>query len=203
MKKYKSKTSGVNKTRLKKRAKLEEKIFIGVLISAVIYYLFFESISFGEDYRYQLYVFWLPVVLGFFLAIKYSYVAEYWSSLLEDIKKEKHFLPKIIYPIFLFVMTFMYSVMMFWMPSNMIWDVINKMEASNNKIEVFQCTVQKFDGGKRESIDFYFNKSWGSIPVHYETVKPYLDKNPKNYKIKIKVKKGIWNYYVLEDFDIL
>jgi hypothetical protein len=109
---------------------------------------------------------------------------------------------KIFYPIFLVIMTFMYSVMMFWMPSNIIWDIFNKIEAQNNRIEIFQYPIEKFNGGKRESIGFYFNENWETIPVHYEVVNPYLDKNPHNYKIKIEVRKGFWNHYILESWEI-
>ena len=203
-KKFETKTAF--KKRVKKRAKIEEKIFIGILILGVIYYLFFEDLSFGEDYRYTLYVFWLPTILGFFVAIKYSFVAEYWSSLLEDLKKEKYFLMKIFYPLLLVVMTFMYSVIMFWMPSNIIWDGVNKMESITNKIEVYNLPVEEFRKSRKRSnykICFYFKKEWESIPVSREFIKPYLDKNPKNYRIKLEVRKGIWNYYVYEDFDIL
>lgn len=201
-KRKKFETKSAFKTRVKKRAKKEETIFFGIIITAVIYYIFFDSLSFGGDYRYDLFVFWLPTMLGFFVAIKYSFVAEYWSSLLVEIIKENHFLLKIFYPLFLVIITFMYSIMMFWMPSNIIWDIFNKIEAQNNRIEIFQYPIEKFNGGKTESIGFYFNKSWETIPVHYEVVKPYLDKNPHNYKIKLEVRKGLWNHYVLESWDI-
>ena len=201
-KRKKFETKSVLKERVKKGAKKEKTIFFGIIIIAVIYYIFFESLSLGGDYRYELYVFWLPTILGFFVAFKYSFISEYWSSLIIDVIKEKHFLLKIFYPLFLVIITFIYSVMMFCMPSNMIWDIFNKIEAQNNKIEIFQYPIEKFNAGKRESIGFYFNKSWETIPVHYEIVKPYLDKNPHNYKIKLEVRKGLWNHYVLESWDI-
>lgn len=201
-KRKKFEIKSVFKERVKKRAKKEKTIFFGIIIIAVIYYIFFESLSLGGDCRYELYVFWLPTILGFFVAFKYSFISEYWSSLILDVIKEKHFLLKIFYPLFLVIITFIYSVMMFCMPSNMIWDIFNKIEAQNNKIEIFQYPIEKFNDGKRESIGFYFNKSWETIPVHYEIVKPYLDKNPHNYKIKLEVRKGLWNHYVLESWDI-
>ncbi len=201
-KRKKFETKSVLKESVKKRAKKEKTIFFGIIIITVIYYIFFESLSLGGDYRYELYVFWLPTILGFFVAFKYSFIAEYWSSLLLDVIKEKRLLFKIFYPLFLVIITFIYSVMMFWMPSNMIWDIFNKIEAQNNKIEIFQYPIEKFNVGKRESIGFYFNKSWETIPVHYEIVKPYLDKNPHNYKIKLEVRKGLWNYYILESWEI-
>jgi hypothetical protein len=207
MKKNKFETKTAFKKRVKKRAKIEEKIFIGILVLGVIYYLFFEDLSFGEDYRYTLYVFWLPTILGFVFSVKYSFIAEYWRSLLIDLKKEKYFLMKIFYPLFLVAMTFMYSVIMFWMPSNIIWDSINKIESITNEVEVYNLPVEKFYKGRgrsyRDKICFRFKNQSESIQVSSEFIKPYLDKNPKNYRIKLKVRKGIWNYYVYEDFDIL
>ena len=201
-KRKKFETKSVFKAIEKKRSKKEKTIFFGIIIITVIYYIFFESLSLGGDYRYDLYIFWLPTILGFFIAIKYSFISEYWSSFFLDVIKEKSFLMKIFYPIFLVIMTFMYSVMMFWMPSNIIWDIFNKIEAQNNRIEIFQYPIEKFNGGKRESIGFYFNENWETIPVHYEVVNPYLDKNPHNYKIKIEVRKGLWNNYILESWEI-
>lgn len=203
-KRKKFETNTAFKKRVKKRAKIEEKIFIGILVFGVIYYLFFQSISFGEDYRYALYVFWLPTISGFFITIKYSFVAEYWSSLFEDLKNEKYFLMKIFYPLFLIAMTFMYSIIMFWMPSNIVWDVLNKLESKNNKLEVHEFQIVRFQLSRRsDSVVFYLNDRFRSIPVQYEHIKPYLDKDPKNFKIKLEVIKGIWNYYIVDSYDIL
>lgn len=205
MKIHKPKTSGINKTRQKKRAKIEGKIFFNIIVIGLVYYIFFESKSIGGDYRYDLFVFWMPTLIGFFLSIKYFSFSEYWSSLIPDIKKEKRFILKIFYPIFLTVITFTYCVILYWMPCNVIWDCINKYVANKNRTEVFIVPVTQFKEVSKspDRIDFYMNNKFESIPVASEVIKPYLGKNPKNYKIKIKVKKGIWNYYVLEDFDIL
>ena len=204
-KKFETKTAF--KTRVKKRAKIEEKIFIGILVLGVIYYLFFESLSFGEDYRYTLYVFWLPTILGFIFSVKYSFIAQYWRSLLIDLKKEKYFVMKIFYPLFLVAMTFMYSVIMFWMPSNIIWDGVNKIESITNKIEVYNLPVDEFHEGygrrDRDKICFRFKNQPESIPVSSEFIKSYSEKNPKNYRLKLEVRKGIWSYYVYESFEIL
>ena len=64
-KRKKFETKSVFNARVKKRAKKEETIFFGIIITAVIYYIFFESLSFNEDYRYELFVFWLPTISAF------------------------------------------------------------------------------------------------------------------------------------------
>ena len=48
--------------------------------------------------------------------------------------------------------------------------------------------------------DFLNNEE--SISVKYSEIKPFLNKNIDNLKIEIKVKKGIWNHYILESWHI-
>jgi hypothetical protein len=52
----------------------------------------------------------------------------------------------------------MYSVMMFWMPSNIIWDIFNKIEAQNNRIEIFQYPIEKFKEEKGSQLVFTLMK---------------------------------------------
>ena len=41
-----------------------------------------------------------------------------------------------------------------------------------------------------------------SIKTSFKDIEPFLEKNPDNFQIIIEVKKGIWNYYILESWKI-
>jgi hypothetical protein len=96
--------------------------------------------------------------------------------------------------------------MYFWIPSNIIFDSINKIESNKNVIETYILKVHDFHHSTGRSgsnlIRFIFKGKKERIRVSYEDIKPYLDKNPDDFQVSIEVKKGIWNYYILETWDI-
>ena len=204
MKKYKPKTSSINKTKQKKLDVILYRSFMTAIAVFVLYHIFIESHYFGSDYRYNLYVFWIPTLIGFFITLKFNLSQINWKDCISDLKKETNFFYKFFTIPFLILVYFVFAVIMFWMPSNIIWDVLNKMESKNKKLEVFFIPVDQFSTSSKGSdkIYFYFKNELESIPVPYQDIKPYLDKNPSNYKVEIDVRKGLWNHYVLESWDI-
>lgn len=198
--KFKNRIKNSNKRKVKKL----NTYFFGILIIGLIHYMFIESKYIGSDYRYDLFVFWIPTIVGMLITIRFDFLQLNWKETLDDLKKDKSIFSKIFTLPFLLVIHFMIAVIMFWMPANIIWDTWNKIEAKNSKIEVREFQIAKFQLSKSsDSVGFYYNGKWESIPAHYEDIKPYLDKNPKKYKIKLEVRKGIWNYYIVDSYDIL
>lgn len=208
MRKYKPnpKLKSVNKTKQKKREDFQYKYLMTTLIIGVIHYYFLESHYLGSDTRYYLFVFWTPVVVGSILMVRYNILSIDWKDILLTIKKDKNIFYKIIYVPFLFLMHFMLSIMIFWIPSNIIWDSINKIESNKNLIETYTIKVDNFHrstgkGGSNQ-IQFIFKGENERIKVSYQDIKPYLNQNPNDFQVIIDVKKGIWNYYVLQSWDI-
>ena len=72
MKILKNWNSKTNKTRVKKRDDFLYNYLIATLIVGVIHYYFFESHYIGSDNRYDLFVFWIPVVVGIFFIVKFN-----------------------------------------------------------------------------------------------------------------------------------
>lgn len=204
MKKYKSKTT--NNTQQKKRENIQYKYFMTTIVIGVIHYYFFESHYIGSDNRYALFVFWLPVLVGLVLIVRLNILSIDWNDILPTIKKEKNILLKIIYLPFLFFVHFILSVIIFWIPSNIIWDSINKLESDKNQIETYTLKINDFhhSSGKGGSnrIRFRFKGENESIKTSFQDIKPYLNKNPDDFKVIIDLKKGIWNYYLIESWDI-
>lgn len=205
MRKYKPNT--INKSKQKKREDFHYKYFMTTIFVGVIHYIFVESHYIGSDNRYDLFVFWIPVLIGLVLVVKFNILLIEWNNVLPTFKKEKNIFLKIIYFPFLFLVHFILSVIIFWIPSNIIWDGINKMESNKNQIETFTLNVTDFHHstgkGGSNKIRFSFKGERESIRTSYQTIKPYLEKKPDDYQVVIEVKKGIWNYYVLQSWDII
>ncbi|WP_298392416.1 hypothetical protein [Flavobacterium sp.] len=206
MKVTKSKPSKTTKTKQKKREEIQYQFLIAVLVIGLIHYFFIESKYIGGDYRYDLFVFWIPVIVGFLLIVKFNILSIDWKDILTNIRKEKNIFHKIIYLPLLFLVHFMLAVMYFWIPANIIFDGINKIESNKNVIETYTLKVHEFHHSSGRSgstlVRFIFKGEKEHIKVSYEDIKPYLDKNPNDFQISIEVKKGIWNYYILENWDI-
>lgn len=177
--------------------------FILLLFIGVLYHIFIESSYIGKDYRYNIFVFWIPIFIGFFIAIKFNTLGLDYKKIYSEVKKEKKIHIKIIYILLVNLIFFMFSIIMFWIPSNIIWDLLNKIEARKNNIEVLSVRVEKFTKSRHSNkIYFKFKNRTESIKVSSKTINLYIDKNPNNYIIEIGTKKGIWNHYIIDSWNI-
>lgn len=118
--------------------------FILLLFIGVLYHIFIESSYIGKDYRYNIFVFWIPIFIGFFIAIKFNTLGLDYKKIYSEVKKEKKIHIKIIYILLVNLIFFMFSIIMFWIPSNIIWDILNKIESQKNKVEMVSIPVEKF-----------------------------------------------------------
>mgnify|MGYP006176376455 CR=1 FL=1 len=87
MKKYQLKTPTINKTKQKKKDEILYKYFITAIVIFSLYHLFIESHYLGSDCKYNLYVFWIPTLLGFFIALKFNLFQIDWKCCISDLKK--------------------------------------------------------------------------------------------------------------------
>lgn len=205
MKKRKPLSKKKNLTKEKKLEALHYKIFIGFCIANVLHYMFFEPQTFGSDSRYAIYVFWVPTFLGLVITSRYYIFNEIWNDLFK-IKGESYF--KMFYiSIFILFCNCMFAYIVFGFSANAIWNYVNKNEAKNNQLETFYLPISEFSRttgrGGANRVTFKFKGNRESIKTTYETIKPYLDKLPEDYQLILEVRKGIWNYYILEDFDLI
>ncbi|MEW5675238.1 hypothetical protein ABGT15_02890 [Flavobacterium enshiense] len=195
----------VNLTRKKKIEERNYRIFIGFAIANVIYWIFFEPLIFGKDIRYDIYVFWIPMLLGIISCSILNVFEFSWRELFSDLKKEKNIFWILFYPIFFLLMHMVFSYMIFGFASRVLWNTINEIESEKNKIEIFHLPVEEFRKASSRSSDkiyFKFKNNLESIPVDEEVIKPYLNANPDDYTIVLGVRKGIWNHYLFESWDL-
>lgn len=99
---------------------------------------------------------------------------------------------------------FLFSYLSFGQVAKMSWDYLNYQTGNQNLSEQVTCNVTRFWAKRRPySFDFEFNGESESFRVPYRDVKPYRDKDPKLYELEIKVRKGLWNYYLVDSWRVL
>jgi hypothetical protein len=91
----------------------------------------------------------------------------------------------------------------FGVPAMAVWDYCNVQAANKNTVEVIACPVTQFYVGKRCNISFTFSGHHEQISMAYKSMKQYKDENPDNYKVVLTCREGLWNYYVVEDWEVV
>ncbi|HKX85934.1 MAG TPA: hypothetical protein VJL37_04635 [Flavobacterium sp.] len=210
MEKVKKESKQEKRKRIKeeeKKEKLYYRIFIGFCILNVVHYWFFEEETIGYDYRYNLYIFWIPTLLGVFITLKLSFFKEYWKEFLLGLKEETRLRMKMFYCIVMLFAVFIFSYIFFGFTANAIWNHLNIKESEKHTVETLKLPVERFSrrGGKGTSngIGFYFNGNYEKIKTSYDDVKLYLDQAPQDYYVILEVKKGLWNYYLVQNWDLV
>lgn len=188
----------------KKEKKTSNKnfiILIGLIVLFVVYRSYFKIETIGSDSRYLLIVFLIPTVLG--IIILGFIKRDFLISQLKDAKGifQKGFL------IFLyFIQGFLFSYLSIGVFTSVIWDNLNKRTADLNSIEIIDCKIEKINSGTSRTspnIYFLFQDKSESISIDHETYGKYYDSKLTDLKLQISVRKGIWNYYVLDEWEMV
>lgn len=189
----------------KKKEELEYRIFLGFVFFNIIYFLFFEKKLFGTDVKYYIFIFGIPIILGFIFSSKHNIFGVSWKEMFFEIKKRNNFFIGIYNLVLFFLGNIVFSYLTFGFLANVSWNSINVYQSNKNRIEKYYLPVEGFHRKKGKGIDmifFRFKNHHESIKVKYQTMEPYLDKQSNDYKIVLEVRKGIWNHYVLENWDL-
>jgi hypothetical protein len=155
----------------------------------------------GNDFRYLFIVFLVPTVLG--IIILGFVKRDFLISQLNDAKGlfQRGFL------IFLYLIQgFLFSYLSIGVFASVIWDNLNKKNADLNPIEVIDCKIEKIDSGTSKTspnINFLFHDKSERISIDHETYGKYYDSKSTDLTLQISVRKGIWNYYVLDEWKII
>lgn len=187
------------KNKDKNKDKIHYKILIGLLIIGVLYYLFFEPNLIGNDSRYTYYIFLTPITIG--IVVLFLYRKNFLIYKLNSCKNLKN---KIFILFFYGLQGILFSYLLFGQIAKISWDKLNERIAEKNPEEVLICEITRFWTSKRSNqIEFQFENKFEKFNVSYSTIKEYLNKNPKDYYLKINAKKGIWNYYLVYKWEII
>jgi len=182
-----------------KLAKKHYRIVIGLLIFGCIYYYFIQPKTIGHDINYNIYIFWIPTLTGLIALSIYRR-----QFLINEFNIQQKIALKGFKLLIYLLEGIVVSYLIFGQIANISWNTINQNVAKDNPVETINCELTKFFTGRKSNNGMYFKFHDRSekIKTDYQTIKYYLDKNPNNYKLEIKVQKGIWNHYLLKDWTI-
>jgi hypothetical protein len=176
-------------------------ILVGLIILFVVYRSFFKIETIGSDFRYLLIVFLIPtgfgiVILGF---IKKNYLKY-------KLKDAKGLLQKGFLILLYIIQGFLFSYLSVGLFANVIWDNLNKKSADVSPTEIIECKITNFNSGTSKSspnIYFLLHDKYERLSIDHETYGKYYNKELTDLSLQIKVRKGIWSYYILDEWKII
>lgn len=204
----KSSRSGRNTKNKPERRKAFTDKAIGILfslwmITCGFYLAYAEYSTIGSDIRYNLIIVFIPLAIGT------SMIAFHHKNIIHThkISALKQTWKKIATYIILLFCAVLFSFITLGIIAMMGFEVINHMAASNTKPEVVVLPITKFyeDHGKRPThkIYFIFREEKEAVPVSREDIRFYKSEDVQKNRIKLIIRKGIWNHYIVQDYKIV
>ena len=181
----------------RKAEKLHYRLLIGLMALNVLHYLFLEPKLVGHDKRYITYISILPTLVGIVALVIYRY-----KFLLSKYKGSKGVILKTFVICFYFIQGILFSYLSLGFIAKVSWNYLNQREAENNLTESMIFKVDKILTGRKPKVEFSFQNRFESIPVSYQSIKEFKSKNFKALELRVRVQKGLWNYYVVKDWHI-
>ncbi len=182
----------------KKLDKFHYRIIVGLAIIAITYYYFIEPRTIGYDNRYTLYIFALPTIIGMLIL---GYYRRHF--LINRFATNRGIMLWTFMTLFYLTQGVIFSYLSFGQVAKMSWDYINYKIAKQGYIETYNCeALEVWTTKKSNYLSFKFNNRRETLNVSNQFIKDYKDENPNNYNVEINVQKGIWNYYLLDNWNM-
>lgn len=176
-------------------------LFIVLLVLNGGYDLIFEAKTIGSDPRYLFYIVLLPTFLGIVL------LAYYKRALIRALPAKKSVFLQLYYLLSYTVKALVISYISLGFLAKVTWNEFNKNHASTQKSEFFICDISQFkdydQSRNAPKIRFHFQHEKESVDTDEHFIANYLNEDPKHYYLEVKAKKGLWNYYILEDWTVI
>lgn len=182
----------------KKLEKQHYAVIVGLMAFAVVYHYFVEPTTIGNDSRYSIFVFWLPTLTGMLILGFYRR-----HFLLNRFKTHKGLVWWAFMTVFYSVQGILFSYLSFGQLAKVSWDIINYQVAQQRLEETIQCEVTRFWSKRRPSVDFMVEGNYESFPISYQELKVYETEAVADYLVNLKAQKGIWNYYIVNEWSIV
>jgi hypothetical protein len=193
---YKTKRQFAQKE--KSLEKTHYRIFIGLALFACGYHYFFQAKTIGHDIRYNIFIFWLPTLIGTLAIGIYRR-----KFILSKFLTNRGFSLWTFMAVFYLLQGFIFSYLSFGQVAKIGWDIANRQTANENPSETLICNVTRFWSKRRPyAIEFNLNGKYEKINVDYQTLKSYIDESPKEYEIYIKAQRGLWNHYFVKNWTL-
>jgi len=175
------------------------RIFGGFVIAFYLLYILKPTVL-GHDIMYTIFVVIIPIIIGVPILI-YLGGKEIGPS-----GHVKTIWQKAGYVIALLMMTSVISFVMLGLFADAAFTYINYTTAKKSPAEVLTVPAEFHKGtGNRSGnhIFFTFLNEDESIKVSTETINKYINEKAVKHRIRLTLRKGIWNHYLVEDWDIV
>jgi len=182
----------------KKKEKFEYHFLIVLMIIWNLHYKFLDQKTIGGNANYAIFIFWVPLSVGLVL---YGYFKR--AHILKVIKAKDGFSGKLAAFGFLLLKGLFFSYLSLGTLTNGIWNQMNKHEAEENTTDYITCEIESFLFNSNYKIWFYFHGDLESIPVDYQSIAEFKGYNPEDYQLILKVKEGLWEHYLVKDWEII
>jgi glucan phosphoethanolaminetransferase (alkaline phosphatase superfamily) len=195
----KKERSRLNTARGKKLDKKTYLIITGLVLLNLLCN-FLEPKIIGHNSKYSLYFFTVPVAVGILF---FAYI--FRKLLFQEYKECKLLGDKILVPCFFLLMGLFFSYLTFGLAGDLTWVYLNKRAAKENQTEVVTCSVNKLESsyrGRGAKMYFTFQNRQENFSISNMMFREYKDSAAKNYQLKIKGRKGIWNYFIVDSYEL-
>jgi hypothetical protein len=186
----------------KNKEKRLEKKHYAILIGLMLAFIFLSTIDntliIGEDFRFPLFTLFLPLIIGIVILIFYRK-----EFLIAKFSNEKNNWIKSFMVTFYLTEALLVAFLALAYPTQFILTQINRKVSSSNSTEIIKCEVAKFfDKRRSTTIDFKYENNWEQIRISHDEMKPYINEDPKKYILELTVKKGMWNTYIVQTWEL-
>ncbi|MFM7021672.1 MAG: hypothetical protein ACKOXB_01735 [Flavobacteriales bacterium] len=189
----------------KKRDTIMYYIFIVLGIAFVLYGYGFKPEIIGHDWRYSIFIFILPVLIGMFLLL---FIRK--EFLRVKIGAKKTIKGKFFLSIWYIIQGFLASLFSMYFIFQFSFDYLNQRKSQVSVPEYFKCKVEKFVLKHRDGIDlqsasvqFRFQDNAESFRSSRSVIEKLDYEHSENYILELKVSKGLWNYYMVNEWKII
>lgn len=169
------------------------------VIGTVLFLLtgWLKPLTIGYDLRYTICVIALPIVTGLILFITYR--KKFLDTKAVNATKG---IRKIIYSIILAFAISLFSFFTLGTVAIIVFETTNYNIAKKSEPDTITLPIDfYFDSSKRHGVSFLFEGKSESISLERSDVKKYESSGYK--KIKLTIRKGIWNHYIVDDYKII
>ncbi len=183
-----------------------DKAIYAVLIGFVVLFVatyWLKSLTIGGDIKYHIFVEALPIAIGIALFIFNR------KKLLnpEAMAAVTNIWHKIGYSALLLLCVSLLSYVTLGTFTTLVFELANYNKANSTKQETVILPIEEFYKGSgsraKNSIRFRFKGEKEHIRVNRNYINQFRAESTAKHRIKLQLREGIWNHYIVEDWDIV
>lgn len=176
-------------------------ILVGLVVLFVVYRSYFKTETIGGDSRYLLIVLVAPTLLGILI------IGYFKRKFLRfRLNEAKGIFQKGLLFLFYFIQGFLFAYLSFGLFASIIWDNINKKTVDLNQKEIVYCRITDINSGTSKSspnMYYLFQGNSECLSIDHKTYGKYYNTELVDLNLQLTVRKGIWNYYILDGWEII